>query len=61
MKRAIHLTVGNKDGCGSSTRHIGAYMGVALAEFMSAPAERKCARCLGGKLFEFVTRTKVSE
>lgn len=56
MARAIHLTVGQKDGCGSSTKHIGAYMGVTLAEFNAAPRVRQCTRCLTGKLFAFVNR-----
>lgn len=56
--RSIHLTVGAKDGCGSSTKHIGAYGSVSFAEFVAIPAERQCQRCLNGKLFAFMLRTQ---
>ena len=61
MARSIHLSVGPKDGCGSPTKHIGAYIGVELVDFLKTPIDRRCRRCTSGKLFAFVTRqTKVA-
>jgi len=55
-KRAVHLTVGMKDGCKTSTKHLGAYMGLAYQDFQSMPEDRKCTKCLNSKLFAFVHR-----